>query len=60
MSINIDNFWGTNGYDIDLRQKDVGGGKIAIKSWHICFAVCQLFLIMLTLLHMCAILCCES
>lgn len=28
MIINIDNFSGTKGYDIDLRQKDVGGGKI--------------------------------
>ena len=28
MIITIDNFSGTKGYDIDLRQKDVGGGKI--------------------------------
>ena len=28
MIINIDNFSETKGYDIDLRQKDVGGGKI--------------------------------
>ncbi len=32
MSINIDNFSSTNGYDIDLRQKDVDGGKITIEQ----------------------------
>ncbi len=32
MSINLNNFSGTNGYDIDLRQKEVGGGKITIQQ----------------------------
>jgi len=32
MSINIDNFSGTDGYDIDLRQKDVSGGKITVEQ----------------------------
>ena len=32
MRINIDNFSGTKGYDIDLRQKEVGGGRITIEQ----------------------------
>lgn len=32
MSINNDNFSSTDGYDIDLRQEDVSGGKITIEQ----------------------------